>query len=707
MQRAVQHAKAEAAAQASVGTDKVAASTGSGQPSDTQKAAEAPANGKQALAAVLRKAAQKMQDAEAEPQLGPAAASSATPQDGASHGAESSTQSDPPSAENDTLAPDQVQLAVLSPSSSRSDEQQPLESDLMPAKYKPPGLGSRLGSILQHALSPSQQPSYTPVDADSPPEADAMADESSAQLMPGSRRRALPRDASLGQKLGSLLKGALSLPRQTSYVPVGEEAEVDPSDSSEDSQGSGDPSLPKSHGSLSHVGDVLPRELSLRERFGSMSLSRGTSMTLPAEQSLIGSDVANDLPVPMSPARRRALPRDASYLPEWVTRTLGQGSHLHGDGQSSPRSRLGTTSSNASADSDPGDGESVPKWVDWPASPRLSPQHSPQASQMRPEEDNQVDLSPTAPLLLAPPHLRRQQQQPPKAEGALPRAKRPLALAIDPLSLSLRHTPSMNPQLDLRPMTPAATPKGQRLFDFWHQKTDQPAPPVQAVATPIPDSTTQLEPGSAPQSGLSSVGRPQQPGKESTPQQAQHAQQAQLQQHAQQAEPTGATQLPVAAPAGAHVCQSVEADCVQSGTTSAAFAAELETASRLVHTQSLQQAQLLEGLERALSQLSEHRLLIQNPQPVAALGSQQQEQHAGTILMLTLCPGLAAVAMRFRFVHDLLLALACCLHLPVGSSNRSCGTCADCIPLLLQQSCCKPACSDAHVKCHYNCMTQL
>lgn len=434
----------------------------------------------------------------------------------------------------------------------------------------------------------------------------------------------------------------------------------------------------------------------------------------------------------MSPARRRALPRDASYLPEWVNRTLGRDVHLHGDGQSSPRSRLGTASSNASAESDPGDGTSVPKWVDWPASPRLSPQHSPQASQIQPEEEDQGDLSPTAPLLLATPHLRRQQQQPPKADAALPRAKRPLALAIDPLSLSLTHTPSMNPQLDLRPMTPVATPKGQRLFDFWHQKADQRPPPVQPVASPIPDSTTQLEPASAPQSGLSSVGRPEQPGMESrlqlaqlqqrdqqqaqrqaqqqAQQQAQHAQQAQQQaqlqqqdqqqvqhaqqaQHAQLAEHTGATQSPVPAPAEAHVHQSDKAGSVQSGTTSAAFAAELETASRLVHTQSLQQAQLLEGLERALSQLSEHRLLIQNPQPAAVPGSQQQEQHAGTIPIFMLCPGPAAVAMRFRFGPQVKQQILwhLCRFLSYAPPT----------------SCCQSACSVARVECHQDCMTQL
>ena len=206
----------------------------------------------------------------------------------------------------------------------------------------------------------------------------------------------------------------------------------------------------------------------------------------------------------------------------------------------------------------------------------------------------------------------------------------------------------MNPQLDRRPMTPIATPKGQRLFDFWHQKTDQLTPPVQTVASPIADSTAQLEPASAPQdSGMSAVGRQEQPGMEKTPQQAQQAQQHA--QHTQQAEHTVATQSPVLAPAEAHVHQSDKAGSVQSATTSAAFAAELETASRLVHTQSLQQAQLLEGLERALSQLSEHRLLIQNPQPAAAQGSQQQKQQAGTILIFMLCPGPAAVAIRIRF----------------------------------------------------------
>ena len=56
-----------------------------------------------------------------------------------------------------------------------------------------------------------------------------------------------------------------------------------------------------------------------------------------------------------------------------------------------------------------------------------------------------------------------------------------------------------------------------------------------------------------------------------------------------------------------------QTQAVQSSSQSAALVAELEATSRLVHKQSLQQAELLNGLEQALAQLSEHRLLVQNP----------------------------------------------------------------------------------------------
>lgn len=77
-----------------------------------------------------------------------------------------------------------------------------------------------------------------------------------------------------------------------------------------------------------------------------------------------------------------------------------------------------------------------------------------------------------------------------------------------------------------------------------------------------------------------------------------------------------------------HQAQPHEGWCEEHGATPAALVAELEAASRLVHHQSLQQAQLLEGLEHALSELSEHRLLIQNPP--AAGGTSQQGGSDGT-----------------------------------------------------------------------------
>ena len=697
MRRAVQKAKAEAAAQAAADAAQVAAALGDGNTNDSQGAPEAPADRKKALAALLKKAAQKMQEEEGSPQQQESAAGAdATLQQPSQleeeqqhqHDAEDHLLPSSSSTEDDPLDTGQVRLSRLSDSSSSSSGMQASTSDPAdPPLYKTPSLGNRLGSMLKSALSPSRQSSYMPVDADSSPEADAEANQSLDLMAPGTERRAPGRDANLSQRLGSMLKGALSFAKQPSYIPVNGD---DPSEDLGRSPIPRELSLREKYGSFSisrqasimEESDssqrVLPRELSLRERYGSRSISREPSISLPAEKSPTGLGAAHDPPFPMSPGSRRALPRDASYLPEWVHRTLGRGPNHHGDGLSSPRSRLGTTSSNVSADSDGEDHSSVPTWVNFPSSPRksfqLSPQHSPQHSSGQPEEEVGHDLASAAPIMMAPPHLRRQQQEPEKAETPLPRAKRPLALASNPLLLSLVHTPSMNPQLDLRAMTPVATPKGQRLFDFWHQKTDQPTVSAQSEATLDP-SNAQLAPVSAFQQAGSSPGSLEQPDKvpaaqhaqqqqqaqhkqqAQQTQQAQHAQQAQQQQpaqhtqqaqqaqhtpqvshvqpaqqtqHVQLAEPMHSSLQAAEAGGGGGGGQPAEVGSVQPGTASAALVAEMETASRLVHTQSLQQAQLLEGLERALSQLSEHRLLVQNPQPAAAASQQQDKDGMST-----------------------------------------------------------------------------
>ena len=601
MRRAVQQAKAEAAA----GSGQDAVAIDSGQTADSQKAPEAAASERKALAARLQQAAHTMGEVEA----GSAAEPVADPHNSQPKQADSADaliddQPQQSDLQDDPLDPDQLQLSRLSLSQSSTSSS---EADSPLAKAR--SLGQRLGSMMKNALSPSRQSSYIPLDADSSPEAEQTNDS------PTARRRDLPHDTSLGQRLGSILKGALSLPKQSSYIPLsGDEAvyAIDMSDR-----------------------PAIPRELSLRERYGSMSLSREPSSSFPTDNHLLGCGAASDSSVLLSPGKRRALPRDASYLPEWVTRSHRQTASARGDGSASPRSRLGSSVSSASDDS------AVPRWVDWP---RTSPQAHPQ----QPEQQGGDELAPVAPILMAPPHLRKQQLEAQKADVALPRAKRPLAFAPTPLSLSLLHTPSMNPQMDLRLDTPVATPKGQRLFDFWHQKSEQPAaaaaaaPATQPKAEPSVAAHTSQHtnlvqlafPTTSRQSGvITASSLPQLPG---------------AIQNANQASSLASEHTPTAV----HAQQAADAGVgpVQSGTAPSALVAELEIASGLVHKQSLQQAELLEGLERALSQLSEHRLLVQNPQAAAMSNQEDASQSEGMLHHVALLPALrdASVASCSR-----------------------------------------------------------
>lgn len=191
---------------------------------------------------------------------------------------------------------------------------------------------------------------------------DAHEESESAQ---DQERRALPRDASLGQRLGSLLRGALSLPKQTSYMPIDQAEAADEAGDAATSQ----------HGNRSLD---LPRERSLRDRYSSsprtsqsfpgdaskvasprgkmwapVSLSGGP--TLGVEGSPSGSEASNVGTVP----QRRALPRDASYLPDWVTQPHRQTSGQQGDGAGSPRLRLGLSFSSASLASESEQGADV------------------------------------------------------------------------------------------------------------------------------------------------------------------------------------------------------------------------------------------------------------------------------------------------------------------------------------------------------------
>ncbi len=635
MRRALQQARVEAAAQAAAGTRQA---SHDGLPGDNQKAAETDATGKKALAAKLQEAAQRMQQEEAKSadagqgQEPSTAADQVCFQQADSDGSDA-LEPTQLSHQGDGENPDQLQVSDL------ADLQADHDSDSPPVKTQ--SLGNRLGSMLKTAFSPSRQSSYIPLDADSPPE----ANEAPEQVLTSNGRRALPRDASLGQRLGSILKSALSLPRQPSYTSLSGDEDFDSSDPYGDSGRRALPrelSLRERFGSLSRQASsqldadnaqrVLPRELSLRERYGSMSLSRDPSCSSPLGRSFAGPEADAESPVPMSPGKRRALPRDASYLPDWVTRTHGQTPRGNSNGNASPRSRLGNSFSSVSTSSDHEDDSVMPRWVDWPQS-SLHPQVSPHQA----EEEAHDDPTPAAPILQAPPHLRRQQKEVPKPQAALPRAKRPLSLAANPLSLSLVHTPSMNPQQDLRPFTPVATPKGQRLFDFWHQKAEQPATAagpasisdiqskaVTHASQQVHSGAQQLTP-SATQQAESSTGAD-----------AAQLDAAQVPQVAHQADiltgtkqPDGSHQQPVTAMGSG---QGLDGGDEQLHSASAVFLAELETASRLVHKQSVQQAELLRGIEHALSQLSEQRLLIQDPQAVAVMRRKEGVSHKGRLL---------------------------------------------------------------------------
>ena len=642
MRRAVQQAKAEAAAQ------QFAADGHS--ISDAQDAPGPDINGAKAARDSLQKAGKQMQNEE-QPAQASMAMLPADDEDAAAVKAsaeQAMLQEQPRSSSADMHAttsdddpdPDNMPPSTLIFSSSSSSDLDAISSEpTMQPRGRQPSLGDQLLSMLksaQTALSPSRQSSYIPIGSDEDPEAEG-PDADAREVLPGKSRRALPWEASLGQRIGSLLTGALSLPRQSSSMAMPEEPDEEAVVSS------GQPA-PR----------ALPRELSLRERYGSPSLPRQTSRLPESQVSNSAQRTASQelrfaerygsparqpsytFPSAqpalfLSPSSRTALPRDASYLPEWVHRSLGRSSTLRGDGSSSPRSRLAPTFSAASSASQEED--SVPKWVDWPHPGTEEPW--PAAQQAEAEEE----LDPPVPQLLAPPHVRRANQEATKPSLPLPRAKRPSAFAANPLSLSLVHTPSMNPSLDLMPaQTAVPTPKGQRLFDFWHQKAEavpaaaEVAPHNQAIVIK-PSSQAALGGGSpnqnAPNQRPFTTGLWRQAAAidispdGSATRQSRTAQAASTNLLAPAAEsavghesPTlGHIHLSTESATSSPRAQHGSLQLQEPGLPHTDLVAELAMTSQLVQQQSLQQAELLAGLESALAQLSEHRLLILNPLP--------------------------------------------------------------------------------------------
>ena len=344
MQRALQQARAEAAAQAQ-GTPQPAPAgdaeqtqpeSSKGSDSVTAAGQQATAGkDKKALGALLARAAQKMQQEEAmlsntaetfaaQHQQSPAAEHKAT-----TH----MKGDDTDDAEHDLLDSAGVEISGLSQPESDSSSTEP--------------------------LLPDDRPLKTPT-----------------------------RGPSLGERLGSILRGALSLPRQSSYAPVSRE---------DDDAADGDDGP---DGDDEHV-----------------------------------------------PGIQRALPRDASYLPEWLNNTLRRKSTL---GQSFTAKFSGSFSAGSGVSRA---GSTLPEWVD------ISALQS-GLSESDPQEPGQM---PTAPAQA------HQESVPELFKKALKPVK-PAPLLISEPTAPLITAPSWPPST---PRTAAAASKesrGKRLLAFWQQQ---------------------------------------------------------------------------------------------------------------------------------------------------------------------------------------------------------------------------------------------
>ena len=448
MRRAVAQARAEAAATKAqaVGAGGQAAGASAQTNKPEQQAKPAAAGEKQALAELLKKAAQKMQQEEAGSESVTAAKSQVA-------AVSDSRQSLPPDLSYSRKVADQDQAQAASQDTATDDV---------------------------HLSAISRSSSFN----------------STTGLMSEEFKRPPQRNQSLGERLGAMLRGALSLPRQSSYMPIPE------SDSPDDPT---------------------------------------SSSQLP-------------------PVRRRALPRDASYLPEWLNQTLSSSS------EQPSQDELAADSEAEKLLSKPADEDiKLPQWVDWSA--------------MQPQEDKKAPLKPRPGLLILPGEE------------------------------SSSVTPSVPDAAPSAPVT-VPTPKGQRLFEFWQQKA------VAASETKSTADARMLQPS------LPLLRPRHSPGSASVPLTRHTLAKAQP----SATEPAASTHMPelqLSTASGSHDVHSAQNRRWQAprpSVTAAELAAELAATSQLVQQQSLQQAELMQGLEHALSELSQQRLLIQNPiaQPEAS-----------------------------------------------------------------------------------------
>lgn len=394
MQRALQQARAEAAATEAQGIAGAAPQHGEGaatspdpQPvgfQDPEPASEGKRS-KRALTSALKRAAQKMQQEEAEADSPAQDALQASEEDQAAPGLPSPGGG---AAHSDLLDPADVVLESPSSDTSRTSHtewQLPPDHLLDKSPSTGSSLGEKLGTILRNALSIPRQSGYAPINEDDDAE-------------PPAHKAPPSRGLSLGERLGSVLQSALSIPRQSAYAPVSQEdAEfVD--------------------------GDAL--------------------------------DPAGDAPGP-----HRALPRDASYLPEWLNRTLRKGSSMLGRPSFTARS-FSVRSSGSSADFSRGSdvsraGSTLPEWVDAAA---LQPSGQPEAA---PEGAGQL-----------PPAPQHSAQQQASRHELFTKALKPVTIPAPSLHppAPLITAPSWPPTDSQSSDAPTKESRGKRLLSFWEQQ---------------------------------------------------------------------------------------------------------------------------------------------------------------------------------------------------------------------------------------------
>lgn len=308
------------------------------------------------------------------------------------------------------------------------------------------------------------------------------------------------RGLSLGERLGSILQGALSLPRQSTYAPLTGDDEDD-----------GD--SPEGLGSTDGDG----------------------------------------------PSTQRALPRDASYLPEWLTRTLRKGSVL---GRSFTSQKSSGSLSRGSGVSRAG--STLPEWVD--------------AATLQPSGQFDSDSDETSERGRKSNETRHVQYQQEAARPELfTKALKPIpkvAPAAEPLA-PLITAPSWPPTDHEASAAPSKELRGKRLLAFWQQ---------QQAASEAASAMSDRSPSKPHPAGAAAVG--QKPGVSQIPASGVHARSRALL--------SPASQLDTREQAGQETPAGRKGTLLRQLTSAANVTAELEATSQLVHNQTLHQAELLQ-----------------------------------------------------------------------------------------------------------------